>query len=129
VIRLSDRLYVDPVTHSAREERALFELGKKLGKSVGQFYRLGIISYCRIKAEDGALSDEILDEFNKIMQKDPDYLERLKQDRINQNDICQVDLLVQVKEPEPDFIRVWDIGAKNYIHINPVNFDPRIHER
>lgn len=125
---MSDRIYIDPVTHSAREERALFSLGKKLGKSVGQFYRLGIITYCRVKAEDGILPDDILEEFNLIMQKDPEYLERMKQDRIAGASICNTGILYQVKKDEP-LIHVYNKITRSEEDIEERNFHPRMHER
>ena len=114
---MSDRIYVDPVTHSAREERALFEFGKKLNKSVGQFYRLGIITYCRSLAEGGYLSEELLTEFNLIIQKDSDYLEQLKRENFSKTDICQTNILTQIQKDPQSLIEVWDDSQKSYVNI------------
>jgi hypothetical protein len=124
---MSDRLYVDPVTHSAREERALFALGKKLNKSVGQLYRFGIITYCRSRAEDGNLPDEVLEDFNKIMQRDPEYLDRLKQDRIA-GDLCKTEILTQEKTPEV-MIPIYNKITRQNETIPETMFHPKLHER
>lgn len=101
---MSDRLYVDPVTNSVREERALFSFSKKLGKTNGQFYRLGVLTYCRVLLETGTMPTTILAEYKAISEKDQDYLERLMQERIDESNdqyekACSIEL-PKPKEPE-----------------------------
>lgn len=80
---MSDRLYVDPVTNSVREERALFSFCRKLGKTSGQFFRLGVLTYCRVLCETGTMPKGLEAEYRYIAEKDRDYLERLMRERID----------------------------------------------
>jgi len=112
VVYMSDRLYVDPVTNSVREERALFSFSKKLGKTNGQFYRLGVLTYCRVLIETGNMSQTLLAEYKAISEKDQDYLERLMQERIAEsndhyNQACSIEL-PKPKMPEINWETIPD---------------------
>lgn len=61
------------------------------------------------------------------MQKDPEYLEQLRLDRITENDICQTDLLTQIEKEPEELIRVWDIGYSDYLMIPKSQFNPVVH--
>jgi len=123
---MSDRLYVDPVTRSSREERALFNLIKKLDRSVGQFTRLGVITYCNALAEGGLLSSSILDEFNKVMQRNADYLQQLRDEKIRES-LCQTELLTQEPKPEPRLMKVFNNVDERKEVIPEDKFDPVFH--
>jgi hypothetical protein len=123
---MSERIYIDPVARTSREERALFNLIKKLDKSVGQFTRLGVITYCRSLAEGGYLSQSVLEEFNKVMQRDSDYLERLRDEKIKES-LCQTELLTQEPKPEQRIIRVYNNVDEKKETIPEDKFDPVFH--
>lgn len=79
---MSERIYIDPVTMSVREERVMFHfIRTKLKKSYGQLLRLGVLNYARALAEGGYLDAETYAEYKALESKDPDYLERLIKER------------------------------------------------
>ena len=104
---MSDRLYIDPLTNTLREERALFGFAKRLGLSFGAFFRLGVLNYARCLSEAKILSPALNDEYNVISSGDKDYLQRLLNERIEQDknqkklpDAYKIDL-PKASEPKP----------------------------
>lgn len=89
---MSDRLYIDPLTNSVREERALFSFAKNLGLSFGSFFRLGVLTYARCLAESRRLPRNLEKDYKAVSSGDKDYLQRLLDERIEQ-DLSQSKLL------------------------------------
>lgn len=89
---MSDRLYIDPLTNSVREERALFSFAKNLGLSFGSFFRLGVLTYARCLSESRKLPRTLEDDYRAVSSGDKDYLQRLLDERIEQ-DLSQSKLL------------------------------------
>lgn len=97
---MSERLYVDPVTNSVREERAIFQfVQKKLNKSYGQMFRLGVLTYARVLAESGEFDESTLSEYRAIADRDKDYLDRLLIERLH-NDQSTLDKAYSIELPK-----------------------------
>jgi len=97
---MSERLYVDPVTNSVREERALFQfVQKRLNKSYGQMFRLGALTYARVLAESGEFDESTLSEYHAIADRDRDYLDRLLIERLH-NDQSTLDKAYSIELPK-----------------------------
>lgn len=97
---MSERLYVDPVTNSVREERAIFQfVQKKLNKSYGQMFRLGVLTYARVLAESGEFDESTLSEYHAIADRDKDYLDRLLIERLH-NDQSTLDKAYSIELPK-----------------------------
>ena len=114
---MSERIYIDPVTMSVREERVMFHfIRTKLKKSYGQLLRLGVLNYARALAEGGYLDAETYAEYKALESKDPDYLERLIKERAYEA------LSVMEQAFQMDINQALEIagpqGLNQFFHIN-----------
>jgi len=71
---MSQRKFVDSIVTSIREERLLVEFGDKIGLTLGEAVRRGILWTAEAQIVSGYLPEPLIDEYNALKEGDVEYL-------------------------------------------------------